>query len=105
MGQEKRIRLTPQQHRELWDRWKAGESLSDIGRALGRVSASRQHVGGPRRRSVTPARHLRRIKAPAPPKSAGQGPQNGPKKPTGVSRCERQLYLGSYAPKRVPSKN
>ena len=37
MGQQRQIRLTPQQHRELWDRWKAGESLSDIGRALGRV--------------------------------------------------------------------
>src|SRR5437868_14752688 len=37
MGQEKRIKLTPQQHRELWERWKAGESVSDIGRALGRV--------------------------------------------------------------------
>jgi transposase, IS30 family len=37
MDRKKRINLTPQQHRELWDRWKAGESVSDIGRALGRV--------------------------------------------------------------------
>ena len=37
MDQQGQIRLTPQQHRELWDRWKSGESVSDIGRALGRV--------------------------------------------------------------------
>jgi IS30 family transposase len=37
MEQHERIHLTPEQHRELWERWKAGESLSDIGRALGRV--------------------------------------------------------------------
>jgi IS30 family transposase len=37
MDRRIQIVLSPQQHRELWDRWKAGESLSDIGRALGRV--------------------------------------------------------------------
>jgi len=31
MDQGKRIGLTSQQHRELWERWKAGESLGDIG--------------------------------------------------------------------------
>lgn len=57
MGQEKRIKLTPQQHRELWERWKAGESVSDIGRALGRVRsgihqwlASRGGIAPPARR-------------------------------------------------------
>jgi IS30 family transposase len=62
MDQQKRIGLTPQQHRELWDRWKAGESLSDIGRALGRVRsgihqwlASRGGIAPPvRRRSARP---------------------------------------------------
>jgi len=38
-----RIVLTPQQHRELWDRRKAGESLSDIGQALGRVCSGIHH--------------------------------------------------------------
>ncbi len=32
--------LTAEQKRELWTRWKAGESLSDIGRALGRQPGS-----------------------------------------------------------------
>jgi IS30 family transposase len=60
MDQRGRIGLTAQQHRELWDRWKAGESLSDIGRALGRVRsgihqwlASRGGIAPPvRRRSA-----------------------------------------------------
>jgi IS30 family transposase len=57
MDQRDRIGLSPQQHRELWDRWKAGESLSDIGRALGRVRsrihkwlASRGGIAPPARR-------------------------------------------------------
>ena len=36
MGQRGRPGLSPDQKRELWRRWKAGESLSEIGRALGR---------------------------------------------------------------------
>lgn len=57
MAQRERIGLTPQQHRELWERWKAGESISDIGRALGRVRsgihqwlASRGGIAPPARR-------------------------------------------------------
>src|SRR5580704_14070687 len=60
MDQRGRIGLTAQQQRELWDRWKGGESLSDIGRALGRVRsgihqwlASRGGIAPPvRRRSA-----------------------------------------------------
>jgi hypothetical protein len=43
MEQRERWSLTPEQHRELWQRWKAGESLSDIGRALGRVRSGIHH--------------------------------------------------------------
>ena len=43
MEQRDRMSLTPEQHRELWQRWKAGESLSDIGRALGRVRSGIHH--------------------------------------------------------------
>jgi IS30 family transposase len=43
MDERGRICLTPEQHRELWARWKAGESLSDIGRALGRVRSGIHH--------------------------------------------------------------
>jgi len=32
--------LSDSQKTELWQRWKAGESLSDIGRALGKHAAS-----------------------------------------------------------------
>src|ERR1700731_544344 len=60
MDHRGRMGLTPQQHRELWDRWKGEESLSDIGRALGRVRsgihqwlASRGGIAPPvRRRSA-----------------------------------------------------
>lgn len=57
MSQVGRIRLSPREHRELWERWKAGESISDIGRALGRVRsgihqwlASRGGIAPPVRR-------------------------------------------------------
>src|SRR5665213_200242 len=43
MKQRERWSLTPEQHTELWQRWKAGESLSDIGRALGRVRSGIHH--------------------------------------------------------------
>jgi hypothetical protein len=32
--------LTPQQKQELWERWKKGQSLSEIGRALGKHAGS-----------------------------------------------------------------
>ena len=40
MAQRGRPGLLPAQKRELWRRWKAGESLSEIGRALGRQAGS-----------------------------------------------------------------
>jgi len=61
MAQRGRPGLSPEQKRELWRRWKAGESLSEIGRALGRQAGSIHGVvasnGGyvpppPRRRSA-----------------------------------------------------
>ena len=49
--------LSPQQKRELWARWKAGQSLSDIGRSLGKhagsvfgVLSSRGGIAPPSRR-------------------------------------------------------
>ena len=60
MWQRGRPGLSPDQKRELWRRWKAGESLSEIGRALGRqagsihgvVAANGGYVPAPRRRSA-----------------------------------------------------
>lgn len=40
MGQWGRPGLTAEQKRELWSRWKAGESLSEIGRVLGKQPGS-----------------------------------------------------------------
>lgn len=37
-------RTTAEQRREIWRRWKEGQSLSDIGRALGKVPGSVYHV-------------------------------------------------------------
>ncbi len=36
MAQGKRNRLSTEQRIEMWRRWKAGESLHEIGRALGK---------------------------------------------------------------------
>lgn len=59
MAQRGRPGLSAAQKAELWNRWKDGQSLSDIGRALGKHAASIHCVlrwqGGvaprPRRRS------------------------------------------------------
>ena len=40
MAQRVRLGLTAEQKREMWSRWKAGQSLSEIGRALGRQRSS-----------------------------------------------------------------
>jgi hypothetical protein len=40
MAQRGRPGLSAGQKRELWSRWKAGESLSEIGRALGKQPGS-----------------------------------------------------------------
>jgi len=40
MAQMGRPGLSSQQKEELWARWRAGQSLSDIGRALGKHAAS-----------------------------------------------------------------
>ena len=60
MGQRGRPGLSPGQKRELWSRWKAGESLSEIGRALGKqpgsihgvVASNGGYVPAVRRRSA-----------------------------------------------------
>ncbi|WP_371877043.1 helix-turn-helix domain-containing protein, partial [Microbulbifer sp. 2205BS26-8] len=54
--------LTTQQKRELWDRWKRGQSLSEIGRALGKhagaISGMLAIHGG-----IAPARRSRSARA------------------------------------------
>jgi hypothetical protein len=40
MAQGKRNRLSAEQRAEMWRRWKAGESLHEIGRAFGKGHGS-----------------------------------------------------------------
>lgn len=40
MGYRTRINYTAEQKSEMWDRWKNGESLKEIGRAFDRSSSS-----------------------------------------------------------------
>ena len=44
MERVRRRRMSTAEKAELWRRWKRGESLSDIGCALGRVRRSVHHV-------------------------------------------------------------
>ena len=90
MAQRGRPGLSPEQKRELWSRWKAGESLSEIGRALGKqpgsihgvVASNGGYVPAVRRRSprvltitereeisrgLAESASLRRIAGAAPP--------------------------------------
>jgi hypothetical protein len=40
MSEGKQSRLSPAQRADVWSRWKAGESLHEIGRAYGRTHTS-----------------------------------------------------------------
>jgi len=44
MDRVRRPRMSVKEKAELWKRWKRGESLSDIGRALGRIPGAVHHV-------------------------------------------------------------
>ena len=44
MGRVRRPRMSAREKVERWKRWKRGESLSDIGRALGRIPGAVHHV-------------------------------------------------------------
>ena len=46
MAQIGRPGLSASQKAELWQRWKAGQSLSDIGRALGKHAGSPLRIAG-----------------------------------------------------------
>ena len=74
-------RLTAAQKAEVWRRWRQGQSLTDIARALGRVSAADQPGAGAR-----PVDGQSGSAAPRRPSSlsgrgrgpAGMGPQSAP---------------------------
>src|SRR5436305_215081 len=60
MGETARVRFTPKQRVELWERWKSGQCIADIARALERRNKSGVYrvlalnggiAPGPRRRA------------------------------------------------------
>ena len=55
MKQRRRIYDSAAQRAEIWDPWKAGESVSSIGRRFNRDPPSRFSVLSPRRPAVLPA--------------------------------------------------
>jgi len=59
MAQMGRPGLSAAQKRELWQRWKAGQSLTEIGRALGKHSSSTHFVVSAKGGFVPPARRRR----------------------------------------------
>jgi IS30 family transposase len=58
MSQQRRSRFSPTQIRDVWRRWKAGQSLHDIGRAYGKPHPSIRCVLLPRG-GIAPAAHRR----------------------------------------------
>src|SRR6202020_496465 len=56
MAQGKRNRLSTEQRIEMWRRWKAGESLHEIGRAFGKAHNSIRFLLKQRGGIVPPAR-------------------------------------------------
>src|SRR6202142_2381244 len=48
MTQRKRSRLSPTQETDVWKRWKAGQSLHEIGRAFDKPHTSIRHLLLPR---------------------------------------------------------
>jgi len=61
MSQQKRSRLSPTQKADIWRRWKAGQSLHDIGRAYGKAHPSIRGVLLPRGGIAPAARRRSRL--------------------------------------------
>ena len=66
MKQRRRIYYSAAQRAEIWDRWKAGESMSSIGRRFDRESSSVFSV-------LSPTGGIR----PPDPQAVGSGAQSG----------------------------
>ncbi len=44
MAFRRRVKLSEQQRNEMWSRWKAGQSLHEVGRAFGKDHVSIQFI-------------------------------------------------------------
>ena len=61
MIQRKRSRLSPAEKTDIWRRWKAGQSLHEIGRAFGKPHTSIRHLLLPRGGIAPAARRRSRL--------------------------------------------
>ena len=61
MSEGKQSRLSPVQRTDIWRRWKAGQSLHEIGRALGKPHSSIRCLLLPRGGIPPPARRRSRL--------------------------------------------
>src|ERR1700690_1751816 len=61
MTQRKRSRLSPTQETDVWKRWKAGQSLHEIGRAFDKPHTSIRHLLLPRGGIAPAVRHRSRL--------------------------------------------
>ena len=57
MGQGRRYGLSAEQKADIWHRWKAGESLHEIGRAFGKDHGSIQSLLSQRGVDIPAIRH------------------------------------------------
>jgi len=60
MTQRRRVKLSANQRNDMWRRWKAGQSLHEIGRVFGKDHVSIQFMSAQRGGIVPPA-HRRRL--------------------------------------------
>ena len=61
MTQRKRSRLSPTQETDVWKRWKAGQSLHEVGRAFDKPHTSIRHLLLPRGGIAPRARRRSRL--------------------------------------------
>jgi IS30 family transposase len=60
MTQQRRVRLSATQRTDMWNRWKAGQSLHEIGRAFGKNHVSIQFMLS-QRGGIVPAARRRSL--------------------------------------------
>src|SRR5260370_3614186 len=77
MAQGKRNRLSAEQRADMWRRWKAGESLHEIGRAFGKGHGSIRFLLT-QRGGIVPAAPPRSPPTPPPPPPESMSPGRDP---------------------------
>jgi hypothetical protein len=75
MEQVSRIWFTPRQRAELWERWRSGQCVADIARALGRRNKSGVYRLLALDGGIAP--NVRRARAGRPPRTGARGSAKG----------------------------